>query len=596
MATDTIGIVGAGKMGCGMAQVCAESGASVVLIDVRLKSLVTAVQMIAANLSQKVAGGSMTPETRAAVLSRITTGLDFGLLRKCSFCIEVVLENDQVKSVIQSKIRAAAGSNIIIASNTVNLCIAKLAKNIEAPENFMGMVFAYPPLTALDVKLIPGPKTSAEALSSAQRIIRAIGKNPIVAPDRKEKFHIPFEIISRGFFALVLLAQIFCLVENWLNFDAAWNESLRIGGSLLGAGLTVALFFMLEERAKRMAALTKVMAHITADDLTITVPYLNKVDVYGGIARLLDAFKVISSALHKAEAEEEGQKKLAAEEKRKTMDKLVDDFNRSIGEAVSVVASAATALRTSAKNLSETADQTSRQSAAVASATEESSASVQTVASAAEELSASISEINRQVDESSRVAINAVDEVKRTNVTVSTLSEAATQIGDVVKLIQNIASQTNLLALNATIEAARAGEAGKGFAVVASEVKNLAKQTGVATEEISKRIGTVQSVSTDAANAIKAIGTTIEQISEISESIAKAIQQQTAATREISHNVQQASAGNSEVASSIVNVTNAATQSRGAADEVLQASDELSQQADHLRGEIQSFLTRIKQG
>ncbi len=595
--SETVGIVGAGRMGCGMAQVSAESGASVVLVDVRLKSLTTAMQMIEANLGQKVASGAMTPEAKAAVLSRITTGLDFGLLRKCTFCIEVVLENDQVKSVIQSKIREAAGPDLIIASNTVNLSIAELAKNVKAPQNFMGMVFAYPPLTAMDVKLIPGPKTSSETLATAQRVIRAIGKNPIVTPDRKAKFHIPFETVSRASFAIILVAQIFCFVERWLGLPPEWNEPLRVGGSILGAVQTIILFFMLEERAKRMAGVTKAMAHITADDLTITIPYLDKVDVYGKIARLIDCFKVLSTELHKAQIEEEALKKRNAEEKKKkTMDKLVTDFNASIGEAVSVVASAATALRTSAKNLSETADQTSRQSAAVAAATEESSTSVQTVASAAEELSASISEINRQVEESARVATNAVDEVKRTNVTVSTLSEAATQIGDVVKLIQNIASQTNLLALNATIEAARAGEAGKGFAVVASEVKNLANQTGVATEEISKRISTVQSVSLEAAEAIKGIGTIIEKISEISETIAKAIQQQTAATREISNNVQQVSAGNAEVATSIVNVTNAATQSRGAADEVLQASDELSQQADHLRGEIQSFLNRIKQG
>jgi len=593
---ETVGIVGAGRMGCGMAQVSAEAGASVVLVDVRLKSLTMAMQMIEGNLNQKVASGTMTPDAKAAVLGRITTGLDLGMLRTCTFCIEVVLENEQVKSVIQGKIREAAGSALVIASNTVNLSIAKLSKNIKAPENFMGMVFAYPPLTASDVKLIPGPQTSSEALAVAQRVIRAIGKNPIMASDRKEKFHIPFEVVSRGFFTFSLIFQMFGIVAKWLGNGNEWAYIIMSGGSALGALLTAALFLMTEERAKRMAAIIKAMARISGDDLTAPIPYMDKVDTYGKVARLLDTFKMLSTALHKAQAEEEEQKKRGGEEKKKTLDKLVNDFNQSIGEAVSVVASAATALRTSAKNLSETADQTSRQSAAVAAATEESSTSVQTVASAAEELSASISEINRQVEESARVATNAVEEVKRTNVTVSTLSEAATQIGDVVKLIQNIASQTNLLALNATIEAARAGEAGKGFAVVASEVKNLANQTGVATEEISKRIGTVQNVSIEAANAIKSIGTTIEKISEITETIAKAIQQQTAATREISNNVQQASAGNAEVATSIANVTNAATQSRGAADEVLHASDELSQQADHLRGQIQSFLSRIKQG
>ena len=176
-------------------------------------------------------------------------------------------------------------------------------------------------------------------------------------------------------------------------------------------------------------------------------------------------------------------------------------------------------------------------------------------------MTASIGEIDRQVGESTRIAHEAVDQVTRTNATVSTLSEAATQIGDVVKLIQDIAEQTNLLALNATIEAARAGEAGKGFAVVASEVKNLANQTGRATEEISNKISTVQNVSIEAANAIRTIGTTIESINNISGIISDAVKQQTSATKEISSNVQQVYAGTSEVSSSIVKVTGAASES-----------------------------------
>jgi methyl-accepting chemotaxis protein len=596
MSSEIVGIVGAGRMGCGMAQAGAEAGCSIVLVDVRLKSLTTAMEMIGANLNQKVASGSMTPDAKAAVLSRITTGLDFSLLRKCSFCIEVVLDNEQVKSVIQSKIREAVGSDLVIASNTVNLSIAQLAKSIKAPENFLGMVFAYPPLTASDVKIIPGPKTSSDAIGVAQRAVRAMGKNPILTADRKQKLYIPFEIVSRVFFTLSLLSQVFGIVAKWLGNGNEWAFIVMSVGSAVGALLTAMLFYMTEERARRMAAIIKAMAHITADDLTVTIPYMDKVDTYGKVARLLDCFKVLSVTLHKAQAEEEEQKKRAADEKKKAMDKLVSDFNQSIGDAVGVVASAATEMRASAKNLSDLSDLTSRQSTSAAAATEQSSTNIQTVASATEELSTSINEINRQVEESTRVAMCAVEEVKHTNATVSTLSEAATQIGDVVKLIQNIASQTNLLALNATIEAARAGEAGKGFAVVASEVKNLANQTGVATEEISKRIGTVQNVSIEAANAIRSIGTTIERISEITETIAKAIQQQTDATREISNNVQQASAGNSGVAQSIVNVTHAATESRGAAGEVLSAADELSQQSEHLRNEIRSFLDRIKQG
>ncbi len=588
MSNEVIGIVGAGRMGSGMAQAGAEAGAQIVLVDVRLKSLVTARQMIVDNLDQRIANQTLTQAEKKAILSRITTGTDFGLLCRCSFCIEVVLENAEVKAVIQSKVREACGSEIVIASNTVNLCIATLSKNISAPDKFMGMVFAYPPLTAMDVKLIPGPKTSKESLAVARQAVMAMGKNPVMAPDRKAQFYLSFEAISRS-----VLAVLFALFG--LNIAADWMGVSKLAQALSAVGVFFAawLAVLMEKRARRMSALLTAMGHVAADDLDTVVPYLNQSDSFGKVARLLDCFKMISIQLNKA-AEEEEKKKRAAEEKQQEMSKLADAFNDSVGNIVSVLASEAGELQSSAQNLSEMADQTSRQSAAVAAATEQASVSVQTVASAAEELSASISEINRQVEDSAQVAMNAVDEVKRTNTTVSVLSEAAAQIGDVVKLIQDIAAQTNLLALNATIEAARAGEAGKGFAVVASEVKNLANQTGRATEEISKKIGTVQSVSLEAANAIKSIGDIIAHISEISETIAKAIQQQTEATREISNNVQQATTGTNEVSSSIVNVTNAASESHLGAETVLQASSDLSKQAERLRAEVQTFLNQVR--
>ncbi len=589
MSGETIGIVGAGRMGSGMAQVAIEAGLNVVLVDVRLKSLVVARQFISENLDQKVAKGNLTAEGRDLILSRMTTGVDFGLLRTCRFCIEVVFENAEVKAVIHSKIRAACGSEIVIASNTVNLSISTLSKNIKAPDKFMGMVFAYPPLTALDVKIIPGPKTSAESLTLARRVIGVMGKNPVMAHDRHAKFTVSFEILSRTLIAALIAFFLIGVVGPWMG---AGSTALAIV-SVVGFGITAWLAVSLESKSRRLRVILETMSHVAADDLDTVVPYLDQPDSYGKIARLLDCFKTISIQLNKA-AEEEEKKKQAAEKKQRELGRLADNFNNSVGGIVSVLASEATELQTSAQNLSDMADQTSRQSSAVAAATEQASVSVQTVASAAEELSASIGEINRQVEESAQVAMNAVDEVKRTNTTVSVLSEAAAQIGDVVKLIQDIAAQTNLLALNATIEAARAGEAGKGFAVVASEVKNLANQTGRATEEISKKISTVQSVSLEAANAIRSIGDIIGHISEISETIAKAIQQQTEATREISNNVQQATVGTNEVSSNIVKVTSAASESHKGADKVLQASEELSKQAARLRDEVQTFLDDVK--
>jgi len=338
------------------------------------------------------------------------------------------------------------------------------------------------------------------------------------------------------------------------------------------------------------------MKRLAEGDLDIEIGMENRRDEIGGMANTVRVFQENARQVEKLKAEQADMEKRAALEKKQAMEKMANAFEQSVGQIVNAVASAATQLQSNAKNLSEIADQTNRQASTVAAATEEASSSVQTVASAAEELSASIGEINRQVLESTRVTGDAVQEVKRTNETVATLAEAAAQIGTVVKLIQDIAEQTNLLALNATIEAARAGDAGKGFAVVASEVKNLANQTARATEEISNKIVTVQTVSTDSVSAIRGIGTTIEKISEITSVIAEAIKQQEMATKEISNNVQQASAGTNEVASNIVNVTHAASESQGASSEVLQASAELSRQSENLRKEIQTFLATVRQG
>ena len=379
---------------------------------------------------------------------------------------------------------------------------------------------------------------------------------------------------------------------------AVWEVEKKLGlaaGLLLLIAVVIANFIG-RSISKPVQSLNEAMQQLAGGDTTGHIGMDERRDEIGDMAKTVKVFQENARQVEKLKAEQAEMERRAAIEKKQAMEKMANDFEQSVGQIVNIVASAATQLQSNAKHLSEMADQTNRQSAAVAAATEEASSSVSTVASATEELSASIGEINRQVSESSRVAQDAVSEVKKTDETVSTLSDAAAQIGDVVKLIQDIAEQTNLLALNATIEAARAGEAGKGFAVVASEVKNLATQTARATEEISKKIVTVQSVSTDSVNAIRSIGKTIEHISEITGAIAGAIHEQTAATKEISNNVQQASAGTNEVSSNIVNVTHAAAESRGASDEVLQASGELSKQSERLRSEIQAFLSKVRQG
>jgi methyl-accepting chemotaxis protein len=216
------------------------------------------------------------------------------------------------------------------------------------------------------------------------------------------------------------------------------------------------------------------------------------------------------------------------------------------------------------------------------------------VASAAEELSASISEIGSQVSSSSRISSAAVEEARHVNNLVHGLADAVGKIGEVVNMITDIATQTNLLALNATIEAARAGEAGKGFAVVANEVKHLANQTAKATEEIGQQIGSVQSQTNEAVEAIKAITMTIGQISEVASAIAAAVEEQGAATNEIARNVEQAAAGTNEVSTNIAGVTESSTETGRASSQVLDSARELSVQSEHLRNDVDKFINHIR--
>jgi methyl-accepting chemotaxis protein len=210
------------------------------------------------------------------------------------------------------------------------------------------------------------------------------------------------------------------------------------------------------------------------------------------------------------------------------------------------------------QQLRENAANTSDQATMASGAAEEVSANAQSLATAVEQFEASIREIAGNASNAASVARNAVEAADETNTTITRLGESSAEIGNVIKVINSIAEQTNLLALNATIEAARAGEAGKGFAGVANEVKELAKETSKATEDIISRIGTIQSDTQEAVEAIGRVSDVISQINESQNAIAGAVEEQTAMTSEISRNISEVAIGSGEIARSVSMVADAA--------------------------------------
>ncbi len=262
---------------------------------------------------------------------------------------------------------------------------------------------------------------------------------------------------------------------------------------------------------------------------------------------------------------------------------------QQIGANASALVSAAEELNKVSQQMSASADQTASQANVVSAASEQVANNVQTVATGADEMGASIKEIAKNTADATRVATTAVKSAESTNQTISKLGQSSAEIGQVIKVITSIAQQTNLLALNATIEAARAGEAGKGFAVVANEVKELAKETAKATEDISRKIEAIQTDTKGAVEAIGQIGTVIVQINDIQNTIASAVEEQSATTNEISRNLAEAARGSSEITKNITGVAEAAHSTTAGATDTQKAAQSLERMAAELQGLISQF-------
>ncbi len=389
-----------------------------------------------------------------------------------------------------------------------------------------------------------------------------------------------------------------------------WIIGIAVCTGVVIASIAWGISAMIARPLQEMAA---VATHLAEGDTQQTIKHKSD-DEIGILADafrgMIDYFKGIESAantLSKGDLTVQVQAKSTtdslaysfnsmAEELRKTHAAQLENVERekilaeklqagvtNIAEIGSNLASASEELTAVSSTMGSTAEETSNQANFVAAAAEQVSINVQSVSIGSEEMTASIQEIAKTTTDAAKVAAKAVDVAESTNAMVGKLGQSSAEIGSIIKVITTIAEQTNLLALNATIEAARAGDAGKGFAVVANEVKELAKETTKATENISRMIEAIQEDTKGSVDAIGQISTIITQVNDHMNTIASAVEEQTVTTNEMARNVTEASKGSTEIAGNIVSVADAARGTTEGATQTQQASAELAKMAADLQ-------------
>lgn len=395
---------------------------------------------------------------------------------------------------------------------------------------------------------------------------------------------------------LPLVALALVTVLAWIGLSSAESQAasvlrwpivaITVLAVALGLG---AIRAMLTDVSEQLGTLARDMTSLVAGHRDFTIRGIDRQDEIGEISRAFEVFVKSGVKLDELFA----NRRVERERREKEVRTFARTFESSVGEVVSGVGAASAQLKATASSMAVAAEQGAAQTQRVAQAMAEASSGVTAAAAASDEFAMSIGEISRQAAQSAELARRATGSTREANDTISTLSTTAEQIGQIVELISTIAQRTNLLALNASIEAARGGEAGRGFAVVASEVKELASQTGRATEQVAQQIRAIQESTGASVGALRTVADQVQQLESTAVSIASAVDQQSVAGQELARNIDLAARSASEVQASVDQIRETALSTGAAASQVLNSATELETQASTLRSQVARVMQVI---